>query len=115
MNRGVRLSLMRVDAFRGITNPIEFNLASPITLVFAPNGAGKTTLCEAAEWLLTGQVERLREKRDFNQTALRSKFLTNQRDPTVEANIIVGDQRRSLLRAAHGAQQEARIGGEVSV
>lgn len=110
MTLGVRLSSMRVDAFRGISDPIEFDLTSPITLVFAPNGTGKTTLCEAAEWLLTGQVERLRDKKDFDPTVLRSKFVTDQRDPTVEANIIVGDQSRSLVRAAHGAQQEARIG-----
>ena len=55
---GPWIDKMRVEAFRGIAEAAEFNFTSPLTLVFAANGTGKTTMCEAAEWLLTGQVER---------------------------------------------------------
>ncbi|MET4791645.1 exonuclease SbcC [Bradyrhizobium japonicum] len=110
MNRGVRLSYMRVDAFRGIRDPIELDLSSPITLVFAPNGSGKTTLCEAAEWLLTGQVDRLREGKDFSPAVLKSKFVGPDRRPSVSADIMVGEEKRSLTRAVQGgAQQEANM------
>lgn len=113
MSRGVRLSSMRVDAFRGISDPIDFDLSSPITLIFAPNGTGKTTLCEAAEWLLTGQVERLRDGKDFDPAVLKSKFVLDDRQPSVVADIMVGSEARNLFRAAHGSQQEVSIGADV--
>lgn len=109
MSRGVRLSSMRVDAFRGISDPIDFDFSSPITLVFAPNGTGKTTLCEAAEWLLTGQVERLRDGRDFDPLVLKSKFVLDGRRPRVDADIMVGDQRRNLVRTAEVSTQHVDI------
>lgn len=115
MTRGVRLSSIRIEAFRGISDPITFDLSSPITLIFAPNGTGKTTLCEAAEWLLTGQVERLRDRKDFDQRVLRSKFVESDRYPRVDASVIVAGKERRLVRSALGARQEAMIseaGGE---
>lgn len=99
MTPGVRLSSIRIEAFRGISDPITFDLTSPITLIFAPNGTGKTTLCEAAEWLLTGQVERLRDSRDFDPRVLKSKFVNVDRNPLVNARIIVADNERRLMRS----------------
>lgn len=115
MSHGVRLSSMRVDAFRGICDPIDFDFSSPITLVFAPNGTGKTTLCEAAEWLLTGQVERLRDGRDFDPLVLKSKFVLDGRRPRVDADIMVGDQRRSLFRSAEASTQYVSIAADDGV
>lgn len=110
MSRGVRISQMHVDAFRGISDPIDFDLTSPITLVFAPNGTGKTTLCEAAEWLLTGQVERLRDSKDFDAAVLKSKFVTDDRPPHVVGAIGVGNEARHLSRLAVGSQQIIELG-----
>jgi DNA repair exonuclease SbcCD ATPase subunit len=110
MNRGVRISSLSVDAFRGISDLIRFDLSSPITLIFAPNGTGKTTLCEAAEWLLTGQVERLRDGKDFDPRVLKSKFVTEGREPSVLGSIAVGNETRWLARAAHGPQQDTTLG-----
>ncbi len=110
MTTGVRIASLRVDAFRGISASIDFDLRAPITLVFAPNGTGKTTLCEAAEWLLTGQVERLRDSKDFDPNVLRSKFVTDGRRPTVVGAISVGIEDRFLSRVAVGSQQEIAIG-----
>lgn len=114
MSTGVRISSLRVDAFRGISDPIDFDLSSPITLVFAPNGTGKTTLCEAAEWLLTGQVERLRDGKDFDPRVLESKFVTDGRRPSVLGSIAVGGEKRWLSRAASGSQQDTTIGKTVA-
>ena len=71
---GVRISTMRVEAFRGIGDAAAFDFTSPLTLVFAANGTGKTTMCEAAEWLMTGQVERLRDKGHFDRAVLFPKI-----------------------------------------
>ncbi|PRA51906.1 ATP-binding protein [Brucella pituitosa] len=107
MTRGVRLSSLTVGAFRGIGKVLEFDLRAPLTLVFAPNGTGKTTMCEAAEWLLTGQVDRLRDKRDFDAEVLRSKFAGPEHKPRVAANLRVGGKAYRLSRNAVGSQSPA--------
>jgi DNA repair protein SbcC/Rad50 len=101
---GVRISRLHIDAFRGISAPITFDFSAPITVVFAPNGTGKTTLCEAAEWLLTGQIDRLLEGQHFDASVLRSKFLhEEEREPTVSAQISLGSSSSFLRRTLDGA------------
>jgi exonuclease SbcC len=108
--RGVRISSLLVEAFRGIAGPLDFDLRAPITLVFAPNGTGKTTMCEAVEWLLTGQVDRLRDGKDFDTSVLRSKFAAATQHPRVEANLFVGNDAYFLSRVAEGSHSSARFG-----
>ena len=83
----VKITSLRVEAFRGIGSSLFFDLSSPLTLIYAPNGTGKTTLCEAAEWLLTGQIERLSKGSSFDSDVLFSKFLNSTSFPAVEAEI----------------------------
>ncbi|HVB78906.1 MAG TPA: AAA family ATPase [Candidatus Binataceae bacterium] len=108
--RGVRFSSLRVAAFRGIRDLVVFDLRAPLTLVFAPNGTGKTTMCEAAEWLLTGQVERLKEGKDFDANVLRSKFAESGATSSAAADLIIGEEPRFLARFADGAQSPAEFG-----
>ena len=108
--RGIRLSSLGITAFRGISEPVRFDLSAPLTLVFAPNGTGKTTMCEAAEWLLTGQVERLKGGKGFDAHVLRSKFAAEGQTPTVEADLFVAGKQRFLSRVAEGAQSPASWG-----
>lgn len=107
MTRGVRFSSLTVGAFRGIGEVLEFDLRAPLTLVFAPNGTGKTTMCEAAEWLLTGQVDRLKDKKDFDAEVLRSKFSGLEHKPHVAASVRVGGKAYQLSRIAEGSQSPA--------
>lgn len=109
---GVRIERMRVEAFRGIGDAAEFDFTSPLTLVFAANGTGKTTMCEAAEWLLTGQVERLRDKGHFNQAVLFPKFLRSDQAPTVDAELHVRGTARRLQRVVVGTETQARMSGD---
>lgn len=106
---GVRIENMRVEAFRGIADSVEFDLTSPLTLVFAANGTGKTTMCEAAEWLLTGQVERLRERGHFDQTVLRSKFSQSGEEPIVEADLNLNGAPKRFERRLVDSETRARI------
>lgn len=100
--RGIRLHSLEVSAFRGIAQTAAFDLSSPLTLLFAPNGTGKTTMCEAAEWLLTGQIERLKEGKDFDPTELRSKFHPDLNTPNVTATLRVDADEKYLDRSASG-------------
>jgi DNA repair exonuclease SbcCD ATPase subunit len=111
MTGGVRINRLFVDAFRGISNPIDFDFSAPLTLVYAPNGTGKTTLCEAAEWLLTGQVDRLRDKGQFDAAVLQSRFNPDRPNPVADAEIVVGDKPHRLKREAKASQQGAQLDG----
>ena len=86
---GVRFKSLSITAFRGIRDSVVFDLSAPLTLVFAPNGTGKTTMCEAAEWLLTGQIERLKDGRDFDARVLRSRFVDSGEPPSASAELLV--------------------------
>lgn len=108
--RGIRLTSLGLTAFRGVSDPVQFDLSAPLTLVFAPNGTGKTTMCEAAEWLLTGQVERLKEGKDFDAHVLRSKFAAAGQAPSVEADLFVAREPRYLARHAEGSHSPALYG-----
>ncbi|MGW8138388.1 AAA family ATPase (plasmid) [Sphingomonas zeae] len=110
MTRGVRLNSLAIAAFRGISDAVHFDLSAPLTLVFAPNGTGKTTMCEAAEWLLTGQVERLKDGKDFDAQVLRSKFAAADQAASVEADLFLAGAPRFLARHAEGAQSPALSG-----
>ncbi|MCY1669587.1 AAA family ATPase [Novosphingobium sp. SL115] len=109
---GVRIAKMRVQAFRGITEAAEFDFSSPLTLVFAANGTGKTTMCEAAEWLLTGQVERLRDKGHFDQMVLFPKFSQSDRAPMVDADLHLRGKPKRLQRVVVGNETQARMSGD---
>ncbi len=112
--RGIRLTSLSVAHFRGISNPIEFDFSAPLTLIFAPNGTGKTTMCEATEWLLTGQVDRLKEGRDFDALALRSKFALESDTPSASATLFIGNEQHFLGRTSQGSQSRAMFGQDES-
>lgn len=93
---------IRISAFRGITEPLELDFTAPVTLVYAPNGTGKTTFCEAVEWLLTGQVERLREGATWSDAILQSAFLKDVK-PQVSASLRIGETTHQVWRTPDGA------------
>ncbi|MBZ9765516.1 AAA family ATPase [Mesorhizobium sp. CA6] len=93
---------IKISAFRGITQPLELDFTAPVTLVYAPNGTGKTTFCEAVEWLLTGQVERLREGSSWSDEILQSAFLDGVA-PQVEASLRIGEDAHQVWRTPEGA------------
>jgi DNA repair exonuclease SbcCD ATPase subunit len=99
---------VKIAAFRGITEPLELDFTAPVTLVYAANGTGKTTFCEAVEWLLTGQVERLRDGA-WKNDVLQSAFL-DEVAPEVEATVRIGDQPHRLWRTPAGAWIDQRNG-----
>lgn len=108
---GIRISRLRIEAFRGIGEPLDLDFSSPITVVFAPNGTGKTTMCDAVEWLLTSQVGRLRDGQAFNPEILYSKFSKGLSEPLVRGQLQIGANQHVLTRTVSGGWlQEAPEG-----
>ncbi|WP_081794873.1 ATP-binding protein [Pseudomonas sp. H1h] len=111
--RGIRLNTLNVSHFRGLNDSVRFDFSSPLTVVYAPNGTGKTTMCEAAEWLLTGQVERLKEGNGFDALVLSPKF-PSQNDATTSAaaSLYIDGTEQFVRRDVDGSQSSAAYGAD---
>src|SRR4051812_28830259 len=52
-----------ISAFRGFAEPVELDLNASVVIVHGPNGLGKTSLFDALQWVLLGDLARLRDVR----------------------------------------------------
>lgn len=86
--------LLKLDAqaFRGFNGKTHFDLSAPITIIYAPNGTGKTSFCQAAEWLLTGDVRNV-EDNDLRCKQAKPELLTE-----VTGAVRVGEKMYPSLR-----------------
>ena len=98
---------LRAEAFRGFNSPVEFSLDASVVIVHGPNGLGKTSLFDALQWVLLGDLPRLRGVRTrpsdeyivnayrAGQKALVSLEMSlNGREVTIRRE---GDRNGSLL------------------
>lgn len=79
VNQIRQLKSLRVGPFRGFSKPENFDLASPLVLIYGPNGTGKSSFCEALEYGLLGSVaeaesKRFREQNDYLKNAHTNTF-----------------------------------------
>lgn len=102
MVSGLHIDQIHIEGFRGIAGGLDLDLTAPVTLIFAPNGTGKTTICEAIEWLLTAQVDRLRHGSSFDSELLKSVFQP-EAEPLVSAHLRTPDRTGVLTRTLQGA------------
>lgn len=105
-----KINTLTVEAFRSIGKSLTFDLQSPLTLIYAPNGTGKTTVCEAAEWMLTGQIERLSSPAGFDLSILTSKFLSPHQPSEVRASFSLSGGVGFLSRKSTGLQETLEVG-----
>lgn len=54
-----RLLSLTIENFRGVREPVTFDLDASVVLMWGPNGTGKTTFFDALLWLLQGSLPRL--------------------------------------------------------
>lgn len=88
-----------IEAFRGFNERQTLNLNSSVVIVKGPNGLGKTSLFDAIQWLLLGEVARLRASR-LRQS---DEYIVNQYregdTAFVSARVRVDGQRVFLRRS----------------
>lgn len=102
MVSGLHIDQLHIEGFRGIAGGLDLDLTAPVTLIFAPNGTGKTTICEAVEWLLTAQVDRLRTSSGFDSDLLKSAFRP-ETEPQVSAQLRTPERTGVLTRTLQSA------------
>lgn len=87
-----------VQAFRGFAQPTEIDLNASVVIVHGPNGLGKTSLFDALQWVLVGDLSRLRSAR-MRQT---DEYIVNVYSPgeraRVEVAVRLANERVRLTR-----------------
>jgi hypothetical protein len=95
----VKMERLRMAAFRGVPGELQLDFTSPLTIIYAPNGTGKSSVIEAAEWLLTGDVKRVRDLAKKGGSAqLRCRFAPVESRMEVEGWCLQGERGFRLLR-----------------
>ena len=96
----VKMERLRLAAFRGVPGELQLDFTSPLTIIYAPNGTGKSSLVDAAEWLLTGEVKRVRDfSKKNDDSELRCKFAPVESRMEVEGWFSQGEEAFRLVRA----------------
>ncbi|MEO9237364.1 MAG: AAA family ATPase [Jatrophihabitantaceae bacterium] len=93
---------LRAEAFRGFADSVDIDLNASVIIVHGPNGLGKTSLFDALQWVLVGELARLREAR-MRQS---DEYIVNAYRPGQEAVVDVqlrlnGQQVRLVRRGNH--------------
>lgn len=87
-----------VEAFRGFNRRAEIDLDASVVVLCGPNGMGKTSVFDALQWLLLGEIPRLREAR-LRQT---DEYIVSAYRPggqaRVEAHVRLGAHHVVLTR-----------------
>ena len=89
----MQIENLTIQGFRGIRDKLNFNLSAPLTVILASNGTGKTTICDSVEWLLSGNVERLK---NIEEEPLHCKFSDSK--TSVEAVLKTGGATSICLK-----------------
>jgi len=76
---------LRAEAFRGFNSPVDIDLSASVVIVYGPNGMGKTSLFDALQWVLLGDLPRLRTAR-LKQT---DEYIVNAHRPGQQATVNV--------------------------
>ncbi len=85
-----RLKSLQVGPFRGFARQENFDLDSPLVLIYGPNGTGKSSFCEALEYGLLGNVSEAESKRFSQHDYLTNAHVGQFSAPAIEAFDIQG-------------------------
>lgn len=87
-----------IDGFRGFNSRTEIEMAASVVLVQGPNGLGKTSLFDAMQWVLLGDLPRLRSLRlRPSEEYIVSAYRPGER-AEVSAQVRIGAERVTLRR-----------------
>jgi len=101
------IDALRISAFRGIRTELPLNCSARLTLLHAPNGTGKTSVCDAVEWALSGQVNRLASALGDSPTEGVRNLFAEDRPTFVEADLTFPD---STLKVRHiGVGEDGKL------
>jgi DNA repair exonuclease SbcCD ATPase subunit len=101
MSNAAGIRWLAVDGFRGFTRKQEFDLAASAVIITGPNGTGKTCFFDAIQWLLIGQVPRLKKLRGhLDDEYIVSAYRLGE-PAVVEAELLISGSLVRVRRSGH--------------
>ena len=109
-----RLTRLTIEGFRGFREAVTLDLDASAVLLWGSNGTGKTSVFDALEWLLVGDVARLREYTLRRNDEYLANIYRSELPARVEVELHVGDRLLRLRRIgnAQGSSLELDPGTE---
>lgn len=103
----MRLTSMTLSNFRGFTGEQTVDLDGDVVIVSGPNGTGKTTLLDALQWLMVGDVPRLRRAAlTTNEDVVSSRYATGPPHVTIRLR---RDDGEVIEATRQGLGKEMRV------
>jgi DNA repair exonuclease SbcCD ATPase subunit len=105
----MRLGELEVAGFRGFNKLRTIPLQGDVVIVAGVNGAGKTSLLDSIQWLVSGDVPRLRAHsvRPTKDDYLSSRYASTP--PFVRAVFVDGDHHFIAARRGMGSEMETTV------
>lgn len=89
---------LQAENFRGFRRRAEFDLSATAVLVHGPNGTGKTSFFDAIQWLLLGDILRLKELRTRTTEEYIVNAYSGGKPARVSADLMLGGRLVRLER-----------------
>ncbi|MFL0198115.1 AAA family ATPase [Clostridium sp. WILCCON 0269] len=111
--KGVKLKSLKIKGFRPYATYEEFNLDADLIVIAGPNGLGKTSFFDAIDFVVTGGIQRLENKKFVHNPLCN---LNCEKDCFVELNFLAqeenGNNEHSIKRV-FGCESKVFLDGNL--
>ncbi len=92
---------LALESFRGFNDRQDFDLAANVVVLRGPNGLGKTSVFDALQWLLVGDIARLKESRLRPSDEYIKNEYARTETARVSAELSLAGQQVSVVRTGN--------------
>ncbi len=92
---------LAIESFRGFNDRQDFDLAANVVVLRGPNGLGKTSVFDALQWLLVGDIARLKESRLRPSDEYNKNEYAGTETARVSAELSLAGQQVSVVRTGN--------------
>lgn len=109
-NEPIVFKSVSLERFRGFNAPVSFDVAASVVVLRGPNGTGKTSIIDALQWLLVGEVPRLRAAR----LRQNEEYIVNAyaRDTTAQVSAVLSTSRGEVRVSRSGNRNGSTLSWE---
>ena len=93
-----RLESIQIQGFRAYRKPQTFRLGSDVTVLYGPNGFGKTSLFDAIDFVVTGDIGRIKPLNDAHFSRISKHLDSDIKDSVVTLSFTSNGAMRKIER-----------------
>ena len=101
----IRFENILISDFRAYRKPQTFRLGADVTVLYGPNGFGKTSLFDAIDFVVTGEIGRMKSSSDVHFKKVTKHLDSGPDDGMVALSFRSNDEMRTLERRVSNRKQ----------